>query len=421
MTKSYSYQLRRDRDGRIVEKTETVAGRRTAWKYAYDRAGRLTEAHLDGRLICQCGYDREGRRNQDYFPATVGLHYRDYRYTLDNRLLRAGNNDFTHDVNGFRSIWAKGGTYHLYEYAPDYRLLKMEVEDKDRVYTFDHDEDGQRVAKQYNGQLIEAYRWLDFVRLGGFHDGQHGFEFAYRDGERVPFAMRRDDGTVFGLFSDQVGSLRVVVDINDNVVKEIVYDPFGGIIEDTNPDFRIPIGFAGGLHDRDLGFVRFGWRDYDTFTSRWTAPDPIGDKGGDPDWYGYCLDDPVNGVDPLGLFRFGKRPLSFLPDDWHGISKDGSIADKYNLEPKHEQGFYEDGTGKNIGFGSEGKMTSEDISKYRLNDKQYDDKRMLRAYKSTTPGKYNAFGIGGDKNNCQDYADKLRKRYDLFDRGDKMR
>jgi len=27
----------------------------------------------------------------------------------------------------------------------------------------------------------------------------------------------------------------------------------------------------------------------------------MGDKGGDPDWYGYCLDDPVNGVDPLGL------------------------------------------------------------------------------------------------------------------------
>ncbi|WFS63389.1 RHS repeat-associated core domain-containing protein [Pseudodesulfovibrio thermohalotolerans] len=266
----------------------------------------MTAAHLDGRLICQCGYDREGRRDRDYFPVTVGLHYRDYRYTLDNRLPRAGNNDFTHDGSGFRSIWAKGGTCHLYEYAPDYRLLKMEVEDKDRVYTFDHDDDGQRVAKQYNGRIVEAYCWLDFVRLGGFHDGQHGFEFAYRDGERVPFAMRRDDGTVFGLFSDQVGSLRVVVGINDNVVKEIVYDPFGGIIEDTNPDFRIPLGFAGGLHDRDLGFVRFGWRDYDTFTSRWTAPDPIGDKGGDPDWYGYCLDDPVNGVDPLGLM--GSKP-----------------------------------------------------------------------------------------------------------------
>jgi RHS repeat-associated protein len=93
----------------------------------------------------------------------------------------------------------------------------------------------------------------------------------------------------------------VVADTDGDVIKEILYDPVGGIIEDTNPGFRVPLGFAGGLHDRDLGFVCFGWRDYDPFTGRWTAPDPIGDRGGDPDWYGYCLDDPVNGVDPLGL------------------------------------------------------------------------------------------------------------------------
>ena len=33
-------------------------------------------------------------------------------------------------------------------------------------------------------------------------------------------------------------------------------------------------------------------------------PDPIGDAGGDPDWYGYCLDDPVNANDPTGLLAF---------------------------------------------------------------------------------------------------------------------
>ncbi|SKA98667.1 hypothetical protein SAMN02745704_02940 [Paucidesulfovibrio gracilis DSM 16080] len=147
----------------------------------------------------------------------------------------------------------------------------------------------------------------------------------------------------------------------------------------------------------------------------------MGAAGGDPDWYGYCLDDPVNGVDPWRLFRFGKRPLDFLPDNWHGISVDGSIADIFNFEPKHEHGFYEDGTGDNIGFGNQGEMTTEDISKYKLEDKHYDDKRMKRAQKSTLTGKYSACGIAGDKNNCQDYADRLRKRYNLLNRGDRMR
>ncbi|MGE4191901.1 MAG: RHS repeat domain-containing protein [Pseudodesulfovibrio sp.] len=102
------------------------------------------------------------------------------------------------------------------------------------------------------------------------------------------------------LSHNQFGSPYQAVGKHDNVIKEIVYDPFGGIIEDTNPVYRIPLGFAGGLHDRDLGFVRFGWRDYDVKTGRWAAPDPIGEKGGDPDWYGYCLNDPVNGVAPAG-------------------------------------------------------------------------------------------------------------------------
>ncbi|WP_422393763.1 RHS repeat domain-containing protein [Pseudodesulfovibrio cashew] len=223
--------------------------------------------------------------------------------------------------------------------------------------------------------------------------------------------MEREDGATATLHYDQVGSLRVVADQSGNVIKEVLYDPFGGIIEDSNPALRIPIGFAGGLHDRDLGFVRFGWRDYDTFTSRWTAPDPMGDAGGDPDWYGYCLDDPVNGADPLGLFVFGKRPLGFLPDSWHWIGTDGSTADKGNYELKHEHGFYEDGTGDNIGLGNDKMLKNEEISKYKLEETHFDDTLMREAQSSLDPGDYKLFKMGGQSNNCQDYADKLRERY----------
>lgn len=58
--------------------------------------------------------------------------------------------------------------------------------------------------------------------------------------------MVREDGSVAHLYYDQVGSLRVVADECGNVIKEILYDPFGGIIQDSNPELRIPIGFAGG-------------------------------------------------------------------------------------------------------------------------------------------------------------------------------
>jgi len=170
----------------------------------------------------------------------------------------------------------------------------------------------------------------------------------------------------------------------------------------------------------DLSFVCFGWRDYDTITSRWTTPDPMGDAGGDPDWYGYCLDDPVNGVDPLGLFRFGKRGLGGMP--LLGIFSDNPIDDAFNTEIAHEHGFYEDGSGDDVGLFKDGvRQNTENQNGYVLENKNYDDTRMRRAVRSLGKQEYNLLGFGGDKNNCQNYADKMRNRYELLDRGDRQR
>jgi RHS repeat-associated protein len=106
------------------------------------------------------------------------------------------------------------------------------------------------------------------------------------------------------LFFDyfRLGTLRLVVDASGNITKRIDYDSFGNINNDTNPSFEIPFGFAGGPHDRDTGLVRFGARDYDPSIGRWTAKDPIDFAGGDVNLYGYVQNNPVNFVDPDGLF-----------------------------------------------------------------------------------------------------------------------
>ena len=75
----------------------------------------------------------------------------------------------------------------------------------------------------------------------------------------------------------------------------------GNILNDSNPEFIVSLGFAGGLHDRDTGLVRFGYRDYMPEIGKWTAKDPILFAGGDSNLYGYVLNDPVNFVDPDGL------------------------------------------------------------------------------------------------------------------------
>jgi RHS repeat-associated protein len=134
----------------------------------------------------------------------------------------------------------------------------------------------------------------------------------------MPVAMTDSNGTKYYLHYDQVGSLRAITDTNHNIVKVITYDTYGNILTDTNPSFAIPFGFAGGLYDADTKLTRFGYRDYDAYTGKWTAKDPIGFSGGDSNLYGYVLGDPVNFVDPRGEFAW-MLPIAIyfvLGDQW---------------------------------------------------------------------------------------------------------
>ncbi len=108
------------------------------------------------------------------------------------------------------------------------------------------------------------------------------------------------------------------------------YDAFGNLLEALGHAAPLPLGFAGGLFDADTGLTRFVWRDYDADTGRFTALDPLGAKGGDRDWYGYCVDDPVNRVDVWGLESEEKDSIvqgkRVLKAGQRGVSIGGSIG-----------------------------------------------------------------------------------------------
>ena len=105
--------------------------------------------------------------------------------------------------------------------------------------------------------------------------------------------------------SDQVGSPRVVFKGDGTVVKQIAYDAFGGVTADSDPSFALPIGFAGGLADPATGLVRFGLRDYDPASGRFTARDPIFFDGSPTNLYAYANSDPASLRDPTGMWCVG--------------------------------------------------------------------------------------------------------------------
>ncbi|MEY4577763.1 MAG: hypothetical protein RL701_2466 [Pseudomonadota bacterium] len=124
--------------------------------------------------------------------------------------------------------------------------------------------------------------------------------FVYSTSAVTPDYMIRS-GVRYRFVVDHVGSVRLVVRTSDGaVVQRLDYDEFGRVLGDTNLGFQ-PFGFAGGLYDADTGLTKFGVRDYDSVTGRWTNKDPILFRGGTTNLYEYVKGDPINDTDPDGL------------------------------------------------------------------------------------------------------------------------
>jgi len=221
-------------------------------------------------------------------------------YTLDDGLQVYGDNTYRYDDDGYlrEKVTPEGTTTYTYGTLGELR----EVVTPTQTITYQHNALNQRVAKLLNGQIVEKYLWANLTTPLAIYDKDDNLvqRFEYAD-SRMPLSMTQGSDK-FYLHYDQVGSLRAISDSNGHIIKEVTYDTFGTILSDSNEAFKVPFGFAGGLYDTDSKLTRFGYRDYDAETGKWTAKDPIDFAGGDSNLYGYVLQDPVGFVDPTGEY-----------------------------------------------------------------------------------------------------------------------
>ncbi len=268
----YAAQYVYDKLGRIVQKTEeTIGVVSNVYGYSYDVTSRLTGVSLNGVNIATYTYDSNGNRLSLVSPSTAITG----SYDAQDRLTQYGNITYTYTANGELELKTDAGGTTTYQYDALGNLVSVTLPGGTAIeYVIDGA--NRRIGKKLNNILVKGLLYKDDLKPVAELDAGNNVvsRFVYGSRINVPDYMITPSAT-YRIVSDHLGSPRLVIDVaTSQIAQRLSYDEFGKVVVDTNPGFQ-PFGFASGLYDPDTGLVRFGARDYDPQTGRWTAKDPI--------------------------------------------------------------------------------------------------------------------------------------------------
>jgi RHS repeat-associated protein len=297
----YTITVERDAIGRITEKRESLEGQKLKQSYTYDMGGRLIEIKTgeNGEQTETWGYDANGNRTHKN-GVQIAV------FDAQDRLLVHGDSIYEHNLMGQRTKKISSGETTAYRYDNLGNLRDVSLPNGTQI-AYAIDPQDRRIGRKENGSWTHKWIYQDGLNPVAELDDQDRIRkaFVYADKGHVPSYMLTfdEDGNENGQYrivSDLLGSVRVVYDLaTGDPVQQIDYDVWGNVVNDTNPDFQ-PFAFAGGLYDQQTKLTRFGARDYEAETGRWTAKDPIGFDGG-INLYSYAANNPINFIDIDGL------------------------------------------------------------------------------------------------------------------------
>ena len=280
-------------DGSVATRTTALGGAPHTDSFTYDSSARLTVLSRGGSEVERYAYDGRGNRTSRRVGAPAA---QAATYDAQDRLLAAGATNYSFDAAGFLT----GRGADSFEYTRLGELRRAIV--GGHTVTYAYDAGGRRVARTDGGDTTEyLYGEPDQpARVTAVRAPDGALTVLRYDREGYLHAL--DVGADrYRVLTDQAGSPIAVADDAGTLVKTIAYDAWGGVTDDSAPAFELPVGYGGGLPDAVTGLVRFGFRDYDPATGRFTARDPLLYGGGQTGLYGYAGNDPIGHGDPTGL------------------------------------------------------------------------------------------------------------------------
>ena len=325
---SYTY----DANGNRTSKT-------TAWgtvEYSYDKENRLVESgNLGMSESVKYTYDANGNLLRE----SAARYLKDYTYNAQNRMSFSDVQDSVLNTRNFTEYAydAFGRRIETRQYLGDYTRnlydgFSFDVIGKtvlQAAYSANIPAQKYRDGQSGHPELVSGsapngrnalgteigtrYRYIDDTPLVPLTEAGKSNSSAstsstaktrsrpnneyvlYSYGE--PVAMTNDSGTsYFG--TDILGSVRNITDKYGTVQADYSYDAFGSPYL-GNLENDVGFGFCGKSYDVGTGLYDYGFRDYSPVSARFTTVDLIRDGS---NWFSYVVNDPVNYVDPFGLY-----------------------------------------------------------------------------------------------------------------------
>ncbi len=190
------------------------------------------------------------------------------------------------------------GTYD-YTFTNDGRLSEVKKAST-TLAVYGYDADGRRVTRAVTGGITRDYVYSASGRLLAEADASGATVRDYLWLEDLPLAVV-DSGSTYYVHAGQRGEPLAMTDASKAKVWDAVVEPFGAAQIFTSTvamDRRLP----GQDLQAETALSQNHHRDYDPAIGRYIEPDPIGLAGG-PHVYSYVGQDPMNAVDPEGLWQ----------------------------------------------------------------------------------------------------------------------
>ena len=293
----YAYDV----EGEITTWQKNYAGLSAPQRFdlGYDNAGQLLAAPLKNAstnaLITQYtyAYDLAANRTSELVGSTTTTSTPD---NVNEVVSQSGgaNRTLTYDANG---SLINDSLTRTFEWDGANRLIAVNYTGTTNRSEFTYDGLSRcvKIVEKSNGSITSTRKFVWYgMDKCEFRDSKDAVTvFVFSQGQRT--------GTNKYFYSrDHLGSIREMFGNNGTVVARYDYDPYGRsttVIGTTPTDHNFTGLYRHSASNLDLAV----YRAYDPDLGRWLSRDPIGENGG-INLYGYVRNDPLNLIDPLGLW-----------------------------------------------------------------------------------------------------------------------